>query len=189
MADSLQPPEATEPALAERIRRLEEQLAARDEFPTGDEAVANRVLRILAEKAAQNRALANGQPPVPGLISTAMTAARVIFPHSPPGAVPQPAEHGFKAWLLAQVAGEFRLMVKMYVDPRYRLSRFGQFGVPLVVALMVLNYFFIAAMPFVGFLVERLVLIVLAVVLYKLLAREAVRYKAVLEYLAQYGYG
>jgi hypothetical protein len=189
MPDGPTTPEASDPALADRIRRLEEQLAARQEHPAGDEAVAQRVFHILAEKAAQHRALTNGQAPVPGLITTAMTAARVIFPDAPPGAVPQPAEHGFRTWLLAQVAGEFRLMVKMYVDPRYRLSRVGQFGVPLVVVVMVLNYLFTAALPVIGFLLERLVLIVLSIVLYKLLAREAVRYKAVLDYLVQYGYG
>ena len=40
--------------------------------------------------------------------------------------------------------------------------------------------------PPIGTLTERVVLVVLAVVLYKLLAREAARYEAVLNYLARY---
>src|SRR5205085_9828782 len=118
------PPPAEQHALLDRIRRLEEQLAAKDAAPPADEELANRVLTILAEKAAQQRALAGANPPVPGLISTALTAARTFFPNAPPpGVAPQPAETGFRAWLLTQVVGEFRLMLKMYFDPRYRLSR------------------------------------------------------------------
>ena len=51
----------------------------REEHPADDEAVAQRVLQILAEKASQHRALTNGQAPVPGLITSAMTAARVRY--------------------------------------------------------------------------------------------------------------
>lgn len=188
------PTPPAEQVLLDRVRRLEEQLAAKEAAPPADEDMANRVLAILAEKAAQQRALAGGNPPVPGLIPTALTAARVaqtFLPNSaPPGVAAQPAEAGFRAWLLTQVAGEFRLMVMMYFDPRYRLSRVGQFGVPIVLGLMVLNYFFFAGLPLpLTGIFERLLLLVLAVVLYKILAREAVRYKQVLDYLAQYGYG
>ena len=52
---------------------------------------------------------------------------------------------------------------------------------PAVLVLMVLNYFFISVrIPYIGFLVERLALVVLAVALYKLLSWEAARYRAVL---------
>jgi hypothetical protein len=187
------PTSPADPALAERIRRLEERLATREVTPPADEEVAERVITILTEKAAKQRALAEANPPVPGLISTAMSAARyareTIFPNAPPGVAPQPAENGFRAWLLTQVVTEFRLMAMMYFDPRYRLSRVAQFGVPLILVLMVMNYFFISGMPFIGFLVERVVLAVLAVMLYKVLAKEAARYKQVLDYLAQYGSG
>jgi hypothetical protein len=194
MADvplATEPIPAADPALAERVRRLEDQLAAR-ETPPADEEVAQRVLTILAEKAAQQRALIGTAPPVPGLISTAMTAARAaqaFFPAAPPGVAPQPTESGFRTWLLTQVVGEFRLMALMYFDARYRLSRVAQFGIPAVLALMVLNYFFFAGLPipYLG-LFERAVLLVLAVVLYKLLAREALRYKQVLDYLAEFGH-
>jgi hypothetical protein len=181
--------------LAERVRRLEEQLATREAAPPADEEVARRVLTLLAEKAAQHRAQSAGEPPVPGLIPAAVTAARVAQtyfpagPDAPPGAAAQPAETGFRAWLVTQVADEFRLIFRMYFDPRYRLSRVAQFGVPIVLALMVLNYFFVASLPVVGFLFERLLLIVLAVVLYRILAREVVRYRAVLDFLARFGHG
>lgn len=196
MADvplSIEPTSEADPALAERVRRLEDQLVARELAPQADEEVAQRVLTILAEKASQHRVLAGTAPPVPGLITTALTAARAaqaFFPAAPPGVAPQPTETGFRAWLLTQVVGEFRLMALMYFDARYRLSRVAQFGVPAVLVLMVMNYFFFAGIPvpFIG-IFERVVLIVFAVVLYRLLAREAVRYKQVLDYLSQYGHG
>ena len=78
----------------------------------------------------------------------------------------------------------------MYFDPRYRLSRLAQVGVPLVVVVMVINYLFwnyLAAIPVLSQICERVALAVLAVVLYKLLAMESLRYKAVLDYLARYG--
>lgn len=92
-------------------------------------------------------------------------------------------------WGRIPVLAEFGLMFRMYVDPRYRLSRVAQFGVPLVFGLMVLNYITFAyffAIPIVGLVFERLALIVLSVVLYKILSREAARYAAVLEYLTRY---
>ncbi len=87
---------------------------------------------------------------------------------------------------------ELHLMVRMYIDNRYRLSRLCQFAAPALLALMVLNYllFEFWQIPIVSYvfpLFERLILIVLAVALYKVLARETARYAAVLEYLARYG--
>jgi hypothetical protein len=170
---------------------LEERLAAREAVPP-DAAIAERVLQLLAGKAARRRVRSNGTQ-APGAISSALTAARTVQAFvapptdAPPGVAPASDETGLRAWLVTQVLGEFRLMALMYFDARYRLSRVAQFGVPLLLGLMVLNYLFLAALPLVGFLLERAILIVLAVVLYKLLAREALRYKRVLEYLTDYG--
>jgi hypothetical protein len=96
-------------------------------------------------------------------------------------------------WARMPILAELRLMVRMYFDPRYRLSRVAQFGVPVVLGLMLLSYVFFNHMfgvpfvPIVSLILERLALIVLAVALYKVLAREAARYAAVLEYLTKYG--
>jgi hypothetical protein len=92
-------------------------------------------------------------------------------------------------WGRIPVLHEFGLMFKMYVDPRYRLSRVAQFGVPLVLGVMLLNYItfaFFFAIPVAGLIFERVGLIVLSIVLYKILSREAARYAAVLEYLTRY---
>jgi hypothetical protein len=91
------------------------------------------------------------------------------------------------------IVNEFVLMAKMYFDPRYRLSRVAQFGVPSVLAMMFFSYVFfnhlfsVPFIPLVSVVFERIALVVLAVVLYKVLSREASRYASVLNYLARYG--
>jgi hypothetical protein len=92
-------------------------------------------------------------------------------------------------WDRFGVLRELHLIVRMYVDGRYRLSRLCQFAAPALLAMMVLNYLVFAfwEVPIIAPIFERLILVVLAVALYKVLAREAARYAAVLAYLAQYG--
>lgn len=89
---------------------------------------------------------------------------------------------------------ELRLIVRLYLDPRYRLSRVAQFGVPAVLLLMVANYFFFAyacfcGIPVISHIGERVLNLVFAVVGYSILRRESVRYQAVLDYLARTGRG
>jgi hypothetical protein len=106
-----------------------------------------------------------------------------LFGAIAPGLAPSPPEAAFARVPFVQ---EVRLMGRMYLDARYRLSRLAQFGVPAIIALMVLNFFFLGSVPYVGFLFERVALIVLAIALYKILSREAARYAAVLAYLTRY---
>jgi hypothetical protein len=150
---------------------------------------------------------ANGSPPTPVLETVDDRLRRLeqaLDRLSGPGGGPAglmppallaavvPADAAGGVWGRVPVLRELRLMLGMYFDPRYRLSRPGQLGIPAVLGLMLLNYFFFNAiigfplLPFVGGVFERLFLIVLAVVLYKLLSREAARYEAVLRYLSQY---
>jgi hypothetical protein len=82
-------------------------------------------------------------------------------------------------------------MLRMYFDPRYRVSRVAQFAVPGIVICMVLNYFFFNQLMLTFWIItptlERIVLIGLAVGLYKVLSREVVRYREVLAYLTRFG--
>jgi hypothetical protein len=151
--------------LADRLHRLEQTLAALQNTETLEQQLTARVMARLQEQAAAN-GLAAGDASGIG------------------GYVPVSAE---SFWDRLGSLREFKLMFRMYFDPRYRLSRVVQFAVPIVLGLMVLNYFFAAGIPFIGFFVERIVLVILGVVLYKLLSREAARYDAVLKYLAVYG--
>ena len=86
---------------------------------------------------------------------------------------------------------EVRLIVRMYLDPRYRLSRLTQLGVPVLVALAVLNYtvftFILPVIPFLSPIAERLILLIVGAAFAVVLSREALRYQAVLDYLARAG--
>jgi hypothetical protein len=78
----------------------------------------------------------------------------------------------------------------MYFDPRYRVSRTTQFVIPGIGLLLVFNYFLFSvwlSIPVLSPLVERGLAVFLGVVACMVLARETVRYREVLDYLAKYG--
>lgn len=161
----------------DRLRRLEQALATMQNTAAVEDQVAERVVARLTS----------------GYDAGLMPALTDVVLPSMAARAADEAAGGF--WTRLQVFKELRLSARMYLDPRYRLSRVGQFGVPLVLGLMFFNYLTfnwiiaIPLLPFVGTLAERVVLVVLAVVLYKLLAREAARYEAVLNYLTRYTRG
>jgi hypothetical protein len=172
---------------------MAEATEQRDDWPAVPtpevETVADRLQKLeqavstLAERASRNGSSPDGLAhSYGGLVPAALAGALVpVVPQDPPPGTEPNFWDRFAVWR------EFRLMVQMYFDPRYRLSRVCQFGMPALLVLMILNFFFLGAMPYIGFLLERLALVVLAVALYKLLSWEAARYSAVLRYLAQYG--
>jgi hypothetical protein len=155
------------------------------------ETVADRLQKLeqtvatLTDQVGRNGASPVGLPvSFDGLVPANLAGALVpVVPQNPPPGTAPNFWDRFAVWR------ELRLMVHMYIDPHYRLSRVCQFGVPAVLALMVLNFFVLGAIPYIGFLLERFGLVVLAVALYKLLSWESARYAAVLRYLAQYGPG
>src|SRR5262245_57390733 len=138
--------------------------------PAGPDPIAERLSR-LEQKFAD---LTDRQPPAPVLLSPAGPEPAGLFhPTATTRAlVPFPAPAETVPWTCAHVGQTLRLIVDMYFDPRYRLSRLAQVGVPAVVLLAVVNYLFwnyLAAIPVMSQVFERIGLVVLAVVLYKLL--------------------
>lgn len=179
------PPEA-------RLSRNDEALAVRPALapmaPTAsEEQLADRILQIILAKTAEHRA-AHGAGPTP---------AGLVPPEKMYGTVKQiPPEIGLpnsqSLWkfFVAGILGEVKTIARMYFDPRYRLSRVAQIGVPVLLALYVLNYFFFTytcALPVLPMVAERLMYIPLTLALYKVLVREVARYREVLAYLARYG--
>jgi len=115
-----------------------------------------------------------------------------LLPSPPEGIIlapPEPPDGGRRGWFFAQLWAEMVLAFKMYVDPRYRVSRTAQMAFPLFAALLVLNYFLFAvwlAYPIISPVAERLLDVVIVVIAYRVLVRELDRYRAVLDYLARY---
>jgi hypothetical protein len=86
-----------------------------------------------------------------------------------------------RPWLLFDLLREFGATVRMYMDPRYRVRRATQLMVPLILGLLLANYFLfnvlVLQVPVVSPVVERAIDIVLGVLLYKVLMREVARYR------------
>lgn len=124
--------------------------------------------------------------------STALALLNADPPPPPDGAVlhpPTEPDPAARKWFLAQLLDEARLTAHMYFDNRYRVSRVFQVLVPVVLGLFALNYFFFAvwfSFPVISAVLERIGCVVLGVLLYRLLTRELVRYRDVLDYLARY---
>lgn len=115
-----------------------------------------------------------------------------LLPPPPEGTIltpPEPQEPPRRGWFFGQLWADLVLALKMYVDPRYRVSRTAQVAFPLFAALLVFNYFLFSvwfSISVVSPVAERLLDVVLVVLAYRVLMRELDRYRAVLDYLAKY---
>lgn len=90
-----------------------------------------------------------------------------------------------RTWKDRPVIREARLIFGLYLDKRYNPSRAAQLGVPGLLIVVVLSYFFsIWFNVFIlSTILHHLIVMVAAVVLYRLVAAELERYSAVLDYL------
>ena len=90
-----------------------------------------------------------------------------------------------RTWKDWPVIREARLIFGLYFDKRYNPSRAAQLGVPGLLIVVVLSYFFsIWFNVFIlSTILHHLIVMVAAVVLYRLVTAELERYSAVLDYL------
>lgn len=93
-----------------------------------------------------------------------------------------------KPWLLIELLRDCGATLRMYMDPRYRVRRSTQLMVPAIIGVLIANYFLwnllFLHVPVLTEIVERLIDIVLAVLLYKVLIREISRYRQMAAQLA-----
>src|SRR6188768_3288841 len=158
--------ERSETELEERLRKLETALADR---PTpDDEALADRVIARLSAIAAERER----DPDAHGVLVLATSPGEV--PPPPKGAVLHPpspsSDFAPRTWFLANLWTELRLMLTMYFDPRYRISRTTQFALPGIALLLIFNYFFFSMwvpIPFLSPVLERLLAVILGILIYK----------------------
>ena len=82
---------------------------------------------------------------------------------------------------------DFWTTIRMYLDPRYRVRRATQLLAPFILLLFAFNCFFfnsVFAVPILSSVLEKAIDVILAVLLYKVVSRELVRYRQVIEQLA-----
>jgi hypothetical protein len=188
--------------LEERVRKLEASVLELQETKVTEDAVADRVIVRLRAMVGEPHLLPAGDgvlldtapPPAALALAAPEVAAAAPTPNPPPsGAVlhpPEPPDPTRRRWLLAQLWDELRLVVRMYFDSRYRVSRTAQFALPAILVLFALNYFVFSmtlSIPVVSPVLERLFCVLLGVLFYRVTTREITRYRAVLDYLAQHG--
>ncbi len=80
-------------------------------------------------------------------------------------------------WLLFEIYAEGRAILRMYFDPRYRMSWHSRLMIPLLIVGIVLSRMMIASVPLIGWLLDIVLFPVLLYVLIKVLSREATRYR------------
>jgi hypothetical protein len=166
------------PLLEQRVRRLEDSVAQLQDLRQLEDRVTERLARRLAPTQPSN-----------GILDTPPSSADPQRPLSAPPRIFTQSDtlHGEGSYstgdrgLVLDMVADARCMVRMYVDPRYNLGWFARL-VPLAFLLAILTSLIwipgIHLMPeWVAHIVSKLVDLVLAYVLFKVLIREARRYR------------
>jgi hypothetical protein len=174
------PPEAIPPTLEDRVRQLENKMAMLEDTRKLEERVAERVVRRIERKQA-NIAI---KAPVATIAEPSKPAAAVgvVAPREPPPIVLPESRSRRQPWLIADIFSEFRAMLRMFLDGRYRLFYMTwqtKVYPPLLIGLMVLSWLTINQIPVVGFVMDKIAELMLAFFLYKVLSREATRYRQI----------
>ncbi len=170
-------------SLEQRVRRLEDAVAILQDTRQLEDRVCERVAKRV------HRDSAHAIQESAGAIAD---AGRKILPTALGmlGAKADSAEQEHQSsssflrrpWLLFDAYAEARSMVRMYFDPRYRMSWQAR-TVPLILLVALLTSGFWlpgTSIPVMGSIFDKLVDIVLAFLAFKILSREARRYREVI---------
>jgi hypothetical protein len=148
-------------SLEERVRRLEDVIAAMHIAPPGwTEATA--------------AARVHQEPP-----STAIVAA----PEQEPAPVPNPAPPRSEflprsePWLFFEIYAELRAILRMFFDPRYQFTWQTRLMTPLLIVGIVLSHWLLGSIAIIGWLLNFVIFPILLYMLIKVLSREATRYR------------
>jgi len=174
------PPSALLPTLEDRVRQLEEQVAGFQDTRKLEDRVTERVSRRLERKQANTAikvpvaAVAEPTKPPP-------LAAIAPPPDLPPVVVIE-GKTAKQPWLILDIFTEFKAMLQMFLDARYRVfyMNWQTKAYPLLLlSLIVVSGLTISYIPIVGPVLDRIAELVIAFLLYKVLSREAHRYKEI----------
>jgi hypothetical protein len=177
-------PELSETSLLERIRRLEEALAAVQNLHGIEQRVAERVATQL-----QREKPVAATPEPEGLSGTAalLDAGKRLLPaFMKPSAAStsgQPSANasptGNRWWLVWDIIAEARVIVRMYLDPRYSLSWMGRTLPLILLAAFLTAQWWVPfnSLPIFGWIFVKVVELLTGFLLFKVLGHEARRYR------------
>jgi hypothetical protein len=164
-------------ALEQRITRLEDAVAAIQDTQLMEDRVVERVVQRVEHAPLPLRESS-------GLI---VNAARMLMPRTidavPENGSTPPAADGAappgagSPWFVLGIFHELRWILRMLTDYRYRMSWTGRVVLLAAVVLIVLSYFIVTAVPLIGGILDRIVLVFVAIVTYKAMTREVQQYR------------
>jgi hypothetical protein len=155
-------------ALEQRVRRLEDAVAAIQDTQLMEDRVVERVVHRVEHFSA---------PSGPGFFAG---AARMLIPRSTEAAGNGAANGTPEAGRTSVVVGFFqdlRWIMRMLGDYRYRMSWTGRIVLVSAIVVGVLSWLLLAGLPLVGGIGDRFVLILAAVITFKAMQREVVFYQ------------
>jgi hypothetical protein len=188
-ANPEQLPEALPPTLEDRLRHLEDQVAVIQDTRRLEDRITERVARRLERKQAN----ATVKAPVAAVAepSKPPPVASIAPPPELPPVVVLEGKGGRQTWLIVDIFTEFRAMLRMFLDGRYRLFYMNwqtKVYPPLLLATMVFSWLTISAIPIVGPALDKIAELILAFFLYKVLSREASRYREISPQMKPFGH-
>jgi hypothetical protein len=173
-------PPALTSTLEDRVRQLEDQVVGLQDTRKLEDRLTERVARRLERKQANTAikvptaAIAEPTKPPP--------LAAVAPPPDLAPVVVLEGKTGRQPWLFLDIFSEFQAMLRMFFDLRYRVfyMKWQTKVYPaILLGLIILSGLTISYIPLVGPVLDRIVELIIAFSLYKVLSRETYRYKEI----------
>jgi hypothetical protein len=167
-------------SLENRVRRLEDQVEGLQDTRKLEDRVTERIAKRLERK--QSNAAIKVPVAAVAAPSKPPPMAAIAPPTEMPPVVVIQGNAVKQRWLAVDIFTEFRAMLRMFLDARYRvfyMSWQTKVYPVLLLGLIVVSGFTISYVPLIGPVLDRLAELVIAFSLYKVLSREAGRYKEI----------
>jgi hypothetical protein len=179
------PPGETAAALEQRVRRLEDAVALIQDTRQMEERVVERVSVRLRRESAPALKESAGLLVNAGrqLLPAALTMIRTETAKAEPP-VEASSGGGPRSWLVFDAYREARAMVRMFFDRRYRMSLPARVAPPMLFAAILTSWIWLPGTSLLPSLLAtplvKTVDVLLAFFAFKILSREARRYREVL---------
>jgi hypothetical protein len=159
--------------LEQRVHRLEDAVATLQDT----RALEERVVQRVSDRVQHRASVAVLERDPTGIL---LDASRHLLPAALPSA-PSADTTVRSAWLPYEVYAEIRSMIAMFFDRRFRVSWTGRVVPLILLGVAIFSWVILdARLLYLGSILDKAVDVILIILAYKVLSREAARYRAVL---------
>jgi general stress protein CsbA len=159
------PPASNYLSLEERVRRLEDIIAS--------------IQAASPEPMGPSHRAAEEPVGSAGIVAAPLTTTAIKEPDPvPPSPLRTLLAARAEPWLLFEIIAEVRAIAGMFFDPRYRMRWLTRMLTIVLIAAIVLCRMWIGSVPLIGWLLDLILFPLLLYVLFKVLSREATRYRS-----------